>query len=334
MPKQRSAPLMVDQRRVILDVRSTELWVGRAINGLSMGPVADDLWPSVFTLANVAAYHLSRAAQPAQADELLTTQLLRAGDLLRRGQEALASAALDAQLNRVRLAAIAGEVDTALQAIEVMMTGREETDIKTDLVALWSDLSLPLTQDVRQAVEIERLLIKWRSGLLGLVELQAYVDSDRAYLRPLLRELSWRIQAERGPDSPFVLEHSDTLKRAMHRFVVWTDIYPEGCLNDASAALLDRALDDLPNIPFVCPSTPSLWARRVSSVKGLGEHRRSLYNDLVHEFNAKAQMEAERNVARLLAWSRDCPTTAGGLPELSRTLSARLRPNLEAIAHA
>lgn len=326
MPPQRDSPLLVDQRRVILDAHSTELWMGRVIAALSAYPVPESVWPSVFSLANTAAYHLSRAGESNIADELLLAQLLRARELVTDGRVEQAAAAFDAQLNRVRLASIRGENNAALDAIESMLTEQADLGEYRDLITPWNDLVVPLTQNDRQALEIERLLIEWRCGVLDADDLKVYLDPDRTYLRPLLLELSWRTMAEQSLGPAFAVEHSDTLKRAMHRFVVWASIYPDSSLGRTAVALLDRASFDLPKINFVCPSTPVRWARCVTALSRLDKQRLHIYQNMSEELNYKAFQEAQRNTTRLLAWSKTAPPKTGNLSELSQILTACLRP--------
>lgn len=324
---QRDSSLLVDQRRVILDPHSTKVWSARVIGALSECVPQEGIWPSVFSLANIAAYHLSRAGERETAEKLLVAQLLRAQELVACGHVEQALMAFDAQLNRIRLASIHGEEHTAFLATGAMLTGQSDQGECAQMLELWNNLALPLTQDARRALEVERLLIEWRYGGLDADGLKVYLDSDRTYLRPLLLELYWRTVAEQGMGSMFIVQISDTLKRAMHRFAVWSSIYSDSSLGQSAIALLDRAFRDFSKIKFVCPSTPARWAHCITTLSRLDKERRERYQKLFEKLNDTASQEARRNTSRLLAWSeKSAPPTTGSLSEMSLLLAACVCP--------
>ena len=173
---------------------------------------------------------------------------------------------LDPFLNRVRLAAFNGEVDAALLAIDDCLNNRADYSRDGDDGGLVHGVRLFTGSDrdrLHDLLRSEKVLIAWRSGRLSAMgdaaarELVARCSERWVQLR---FEVELRLRLEGTSPPRYSLAPDDTLKRALHRALIYIDqLAPPP--DDVLLNVTSRGLERLAEMSFVCPSTPHLWAR-------------------------------------------------------------------------
>jgi hypothetical protein len=219
---------------------------------------------TLFTVANLVAYHVTRTDGPEAADRLLRAELTCLLALSSvQSPNFVARLGSDPILNRIRLTALSGGVDAALTAIDRCL---DCAHFSARPEPLLYGLELLADSDRERFAALlrgEKLLIMWRSGRLSATHerLAAELIQQCSEGTPQLRaELEQRLSLEITSGPSFSLAPGDTLKRALHRALVYIDALdpvPHRLLTD----VISRGLLRLGEMTFVSPGTPDLWAR-------------------------------------------------------------------------
>lgn len=257
--------LLVDTDRVV----STEGALSRRLPGFFDSHENRKVWGQhhvshLFKVANLVAYHVARTEGPAAADRLLRAEL---GCLLILSSVQCPNLAVrlgsDPFLNRIRLTALFGGTEAALTAIDRCLDNAHQSASPESLLyglELFADSD---SQHLAGLLRLEKLLIMWRSGLLSTMRkpLAAELIQQCGAGAPQLRaELEQRLWLETTSGASFSLAPGDTLKRALHRALVYVDALdpaPDRLLTE----VISRGLVRLGEMTFVSPGTPDLWAR-------------------------------------------------------------------------
>jgi hypothetical protein len=260
-------PLLVDTRRVF----STSHDLASRMPEYLRSNQSRTTWDGkgraqLFAVANLVAYHVARSVGGPLADRVLCAQL-ESLVTATRGDD-VARLALDPFLNRLRLAAMVGEVDAALAGVDECLTtevGVAGDSRPTDGLRYGIELFAgPDRIQLHDLLRTERLLILWRSGRLSALPSRTagrLVAEYGAHFAMLRAEVDLRLRLARGAPPPYALVPGDTLKRAMHRALVYLDQPDPGQQDDLLVEVVRRGLEQLDVMTFVCPSTAHLWAR-------------------------------------------------------------------------
>jgi hypothetical protein len=218
----------------------------------------------LFKVANLVAYHVARSDGPGAADGLLRAELACLLDLSSmQSANLVARLGSDPILNRMRLTALSGGVDAALSAIDRCLDCAQFSTSPESLLYGLELLADSDRQNFAAMLRVEKLLIMWRSGRLSAMHerLAAELIQQCSEGAPQLRaELEQRLSLETPFGPSFSLAPGDTLKRALHRALVYIDALdpvPDGLLTE----VISRGLVQLGEMTFVSPGTPDLWAR-------------------------------------------------------------------------
>jgi hypothetical protein len=260
-------PLVLDTRRVL----STADDVFRRLPAFVAASHARTRWAhhgeaSLVTVANLVAYHVARSGDVPLADRILRAELsylqVRSAATPRATRAQLA---LDPFLNRIRLAAMTGEVDAALAAIDGCLGGDRNPAPQDDRDLRYAAglFAGPARAELHDLLRAEKLFVTWRSGRLSAMPSRSahqLVAECAGPSTPLRDELELRLQLGAADPPGYRVRPSDTLKRALHRAVVHVDEI-DPMPDDRLADVVRRGLEHLHAMSFVCPGTPRLWAR-------------------------------------------------------------------------
>jgi hypothetical protein len=258
--------LLVDTNRVV----STEADLACRLPGFLDSNESRKLWgerhlTDLFKVTNLLAYHLARTDGPVAGDGLLRAELACLLSLSsRQSPNLVARLGSDPFLNRIRLAALSGGVDVALTDIDRCLDCSHFAATSPESLLYGLELFADSDgQHLAALLKVEKLLIMWRSGRLSSMHERAAAEliqhcSEGA---PQLRaELEQRLSLETTSGPVFALVPGDTLKRALHRVLVYTDAL-DPAANRLLVEVMTQGLARLGEMTFVAPGTPDLWAR-------------------------------------------------------------------------
>lgn len=260
-------PLLLDMRRVLSTSRDLSCRMPTFVHSNRDRAIwGDEDRTRLFTVANLVAYHVARSVGAPLADRILRAELSCLLALSRTSQcVPVAGLGLDPFLNRIRLAALTGEVDAALRGIDDCLSGRADRsrDGEDSLlygVRLFAGSDRNQLQDLLRS---EKILVAWRSGRLSAMDgksarrLVAQCSERSAQLRV---EVELRLRLGEAAPPAYSLAPGDTLKSALHRALVYVDQL-DPPLEDLPLKVTLRGLERLDEMSFLCLSTPHLWAR-------------------------------------------------------------------------
>jgi hypothetical protein len=300
-------PLLVDTRRVIASSEDVFCRVSAFVRSNHNRNVwRKEDRTRLIAAANLVAYHVARTAGVPLADQILRLELNWLLDLqvvARCPTEA--HLGLDAFVNRIRLAASTGRADAALCAIDKCLSGSTDPlqngkDCLLHGIQLFTGLDRSRLLDL---LGFEKAFIAWRSGKLSAMNDESanrLVDQCGDSWPQLQFELRLRLQLERATRTEFWLDSSDTLKRALHRALVYVDQIdppPEELLLE----IIPNGIERIDEMSFVCPSTAHLWARTASRWLALNAAENfSIAEYAVSATQANIAEEAKRSLDHIM----------------------------------
>lgn len=257
--------LLIDTDRVVSTVRDLACRLPGFLESNENRKVWDQRHLThLFKVANLVGYHVARTDGPAAADELLRAELTCLLSLARvQTPNLVASLGSDPFLNRIRLTALSGGADAALAAIDRCL---DCTHLSASPTSLLYGLELLADSDSRHLaglLRLEKLLIMWRSARLSAMPKRPaaeLIQQCSAGAPQLRAELEQRLSLETASRPSFSLTSGDTLKRALHRALVYIDAL-DPAAHRLLTSVIGRGLTQLGEITFVSSGTPDLWAR-------------------------------------------------------------------------